>query len=156
VSKFYRKGISRVYFLPVVANTTTGPTRSEITAGTRLLGIAGMSGFQLTNSPIDVPDMDDRFVPKIPGDDTVADCTITFNDDTVAPAWRASLAKDVVGYIYLMPYGDVPTKRAELWPGTSTGVNDEWDATGTTPAKAVIGWSPSVRPAQNLTVPASA
>ena len=154
MAKFYRKGLSQMYFLPTIAGTS--PTRAEITAGTRLRGIVAISGFSKSSATIDVPDMDSRFVSKIPGDETVADCSLTFDDDAAtAPAARTVLADGVIGKIVAMPYGDVPTKRCEVWPVQSTGVNDQWDATGSTSAQFVASFAVLTPPTQNAVIPAA-
>lgn len=153
MAKFFRRGVSRIHFLPTVSNTSA-PSRAEINAGTNLTSVVNaISGFQLSNSPIPVPNLQDVFTPQINGEDTVSDSTLTFNDDNVSTTVRSALAKGTAGYILLMPYGDVPTRRCEVWPVVSTGFNDEWSVDNT-PAKAVAGFAVTATPTQNAVVPA--
>ena len=152
MAKFFRRGISVIRFAPTVAGTS--PTRAEITASTDLTPqIADIGGFQLSNAPISVPNLKDIFTPQIQGEDTIADSTLTFNDDNASTTVRAAQTKGSAGYILLFPYGDVPTKRMEIWAVTITGVNDTWSV-GTDPAQFVIGYAVSAVPVQNGVVPA--
>jgi hypothetical protein len=153
VARYFRRGKSKILFLPAVANKAA-PTRTEITAGTSLTPqTAEIADFQFANSPIATPDMDTTFTTSIPGEDTVGTPTITFYDDDAASTIRTALTKGAKGFILLMPYGDVPTKRAEVWPVESTGVNDEWSA-GNDPARYAVAFAVTGAPTQNATVPA--
>ena len=152
MAKFFRRGISKVHFCPAVAGAS--PTRPEITAGTPLsASIAEMGGWALSNSPIPTPNLDSRYTPQIPGEDTTPDSTFTMDDDDAASTIRTALAKGTNGFIILMPYGDVPTKRLEKWPVTVTGVNDTY-STDNTPARFIAGFAITGVPVQNGTVPA--
>ena len=153
MARYFRRGKSVVRFAPAVASKTA-PTRSEINAGTDLTAsIAEIAGFTFSNDPIPVPDLGSTFTTTITGADTAETPTLTFYDDDASAAVRTALAKGVTGFIILMPYGDVPTKRAETWPVTSTGVNDEWSA-GNDPARFSVGFAVTGVPAQNAVIPA--
>jgi len=152
MATFFRRGVSKIYFLPAIASTAA-PTAPEITAGTNLTSaIADINGFMLSNSPIAVPNLNDTFTSQIDGEDTVQDSTLTFNDDKTSSAIRTALAKGTVGYIVLMPYGAVTAKRAEVWPVKVTGFNDEY-TTSNDPAKAVCGFAITATPVQNAVLP---
>jgi hypothetical protein len=152
--KFYRRGISEIHFLPAVTDLAA-PTRPQITAGVDLSGdVASIAGFQLSNSPILVPNLRDQFTPQIDGEDTIADSSLTFNDDVDDDAIRTALEKGTVGFLLLLPYGDVPAARAEVWPVKVAGFNDTWDL-GATPAQAVAGFVVTGVPEQNAVVPAA-
>lgn len=134
MARFFRRGVSKVYFLPAVANKAA-PTAPEIAAGTDLTGsVADIGGFTYTNSPIDTPDMASTYTTTIPGEDTTDTPSLTFYDDNASTAIRTALAKGVTGYLLRVPYGTGTGKRGEVWPVTSTGVNDEWSA-GNDPAR---------------------
>jgi hypothetical protein len=153
MARFFRRGVSKIHFVPTVSDLAA-PTRAEITAGEDLSPfIADISGFQLSNSPIPVPNLAEVFTPQIDGEDTVADSTLTFNDDTVSEVVRDLLPKGTAGFLILEPYGDVATKRAEVWPVKVTGFNDEWSL-GNDPARAVCGFAITGTPQQNAVVPA--
>lgn len=155
--KFFRRGISKIYFLPAVADVTgvISPTRAEITAGQDLSpGVSEIAGFQLNNSPIPTPNLAEIFTSQIEGEDTTADSSLTFNDDDTDDDIRTAVAKGTSGFILLLPYGDVPTKRCEVWPVRSTGVNDEW-TTGNDPARFAVGFAVTATPEQNGVIPAA-
>lgn len=125
MARFFRRGYSKVRWLPSVAGSS--PTRPEITAGTDLsASLADLAGFQLSNNPITTPDLGTSFDTQIDGPDSTDDSSLTFYDDNAASTIRTLLAKGVSGYIVLFPYGDVSTKRCEVWNVKSTGVNDQW------------------------------
>lgn len=153
MARFFRRGVTKFVFLPTAAAPAT-PTRSEITAGTVLKGIAAVSGFSISNSPVPTPDLDSRFTASVPGEDTTDASSLTFWDDNgVTPvAARTTLAKDTIGYLLYMPYGDVPTRRMEVWQVQSTGVNDQIDLSAA--GQFQVGLTPLVPPIQNSVVPA--
>jgi hypothetical protein len=154
MARFFRRGVSKVYFLPACADLAE-PTRVEITAGEALTpSIASVQGFQLSNSPIPVPNLEDTFTSQIDGEDTVQDSGFTFNDDTDVDDLRVALPKGTAGFILLLPYGDVATKRAEVWPVKVTGYNDVWSV-GNDPAQAAVTFAVTSVPEQNAVVPAA-
>lgn len=154
MARFFRRGISKIHFLPLVADLDS-PTRAEISAGEDLSPfIADIAGFQLANSPIPVPNLAEVFTSQIDGEDTVTDSALTFNDDDVDDAVRTLLAKGTTGFIALLPYGDVPTKRGEVWPVKVTGFNDEWSL-GNDPARAIAGFAVTSTPEQDAVIPAA-
>lgn len=152
MAKFFRRGVSLIRFLPAVANPAA-PTAPEIAAGTNLTpSVGGIAGFQLSNSPIPVPDLATVFTAQINGEDTVADSTLTLNDDDTTTAIRVALAKGTAGFILLQPYGATTAKRAEVWPVKVTGYNDEWVLDNTN-AKSVVGFAVTAVPTQNAVNP---
>lgn len=151
MAKFFRRGVSRIYFLPAIAGTS--PTAPEIAAGTNLTpDVGGITGFQLQNSPIPVPNLADIFTPQITGEDTVTDSALTLNDDDTSSVVRLALAKGTAGFIYLAPYGITAGKRGEKWPIKVTGFNDEWVIDNTN-AKAMVGFAVTATPTQNCVNP---
>jgi hypothetical protein len=151
MSRFYRKGKTRYIACPVVVGSS--PTRAEITAGTPLTDIAAISGFNLTGSTVPTPDLDARFVSSVPGDDTVDNPSITFWDDDASTVIRDVLAKNTQLCIVYLPYGDVPTKRCEVWRVTSLGVNDQIDLSAA--GQFMVGFSVNEVPSQNSVIPAA-
>lgn len=152
MANFFRRGKSKIIFAPAVAGVS--PTRAEITAGTPLsLQVNSVDGFELTNSPIPTPNLNDQFTSQIDGEDTVANSALTFLDDDSASTVRTALAKGTAGYLLLLPYGDVPTKRCEVWKVKSTGTNDQWSI-GNDPARFKVTFAVTAVPVQNGVIPA--
>jgi hypothetical protein len=153
MGRFTRKGLSKIAFVPTIASMAA-PTMAEITAGTVLdTQMAEMSGFQFKNSVIKTPDLSTTFVSQIPGEDEADDSSMTFYDDDAAEVVRDALVKGADGFIVLMPYGKIATKRCEVWPVTSTGFNDEWTVANEA-AKAMSQFSVTAPPNQNSTITA--
>lgn len=152
MARFFRRGRSAVKFAPSVAGNS--PTRAEITAGLDVTGqVADLAGFNLSNSPIETPDLATTFNSQIKGPDATDTSTLTFYDDDVSSTIRTTMAKDVTGVILLFPYGDISTKRVEKWPVVSTGVNDEWSLDANA-ARFVIGYAVTSVPFQTGVTPA--
>lgn len=152
MAKFYRRGTSKIRFLPSVAGSS--PTRAEMNAGVDLsVSVTDIAGWQMSNAPISFPVLATTFDEQVIGPDTVADSTLTFIDDDAVTTIRTALAKGTLGYVMLMPYGDVPTKRAEIWQVRSSGVNDEWSM-GADPARYVVGFAIQTIPNQAAVIPA--
>jgi len=152
MSNFFRRGVSKICFVPTIA-VKTAPTTIEITAGTDLSpAINDIAGFMLNNSPIPVPNLAEVFTSQIDGEDTTDDSTLTFNDDNSLTTIRTALTKGTAGYIVLMPYGKVTAKRCEVWPVKVTGFNDVY-STGNDPATAVAGFAITATPTQNAVLP---
>ncbi|HEY1180248.1 MAG TPA: hypothetical protein VGF17_29170, partial [Phytomonospora sp.] len=107
MARRFRRGTTVFYACPAIAAPLTGPTRAELTAGTKLAGIAAIGGFSISNSPVATPDLDSRFTTSVPGEDTAADSSLTFWDDDTDTESRDVLAKDTSLFIVYMPYGDV-------------------------------------------------
>lgn len=156
MGRFFRRGVSSALFLPAIAAGTLVATRVELTAGVVLTAdLADLSGFQLSNSPIAVPNMADAFTSQIQGEDTVADSSLTFYDRDDDDTIRTALAKGTEGFLILFPYGDVPTKRMQVYPVTTTGVNDEFSI-GNEAARFMVGTAITAPPNLNATIPAAA
>lgn len=140
MARFFRRGKSTVKFVPAIANKSA-PTTPELAAGTDLTAsLADIGGFGYNNAPIATPDFASSFTTSIPGEDTTDDSTLTFYDDDTATTIRTALAKGTTGFVVRMPYGQVTAKRAEVWPVTSTGVNDQWSA-GNDAAQFQVGFA---------------
>lgn len=115
--RYIMPGVSKVFYLPTVADPTTGPTRAEITAGTDLSNeIAAISGFSSTANMVDVPDLKSRFTRQIPGRLSAEASSITFYADRGGDDVSAVLPRDTAGFIYFMDGGDVPGDKSDLFP----------------------------------------
>lgn len=152
MARFFRRGRSKMKWLPAVAGTS--PTRAEITAGVDVTpAIADISGFQLENNPIETPDLSTAFNSQITGPDAAASSGVTCYDDDASATLRSAMAKGTAGFMILMPYGDSVGKRIEVYPSTSTGVNDKWTLAAEA-AQVVIGFAITATPNQNGVCPA--
>lgn len=152
--KFFRRGISKGRFLPAVAAANLVPTRAEITAGTDLSpDIADITGWEFANAAIPTPNLAERFTSNIPGEDTVGDSAVVLYDVDEGSPHRTTLAKGTNGFLMWMPYGDVPTKRAEVFPIRVATVSDE-KSMGNDAARFSVGCSVTAEPNTAVTIPA--
>lgn len=151
MARFYRRGISKMKFLPAVAGAS--PTRAEINAGVDISPqVADINGFSLQNQPITTPDLSTSFDTQIAGSDQAADSSVTMYDDNASATIRNAMAKGTAGYMVLFPYGDTTTKRLEVYAVTSTGVNDQW-STAAEAAKYIASFAVTSTPNQNGVTP---
>lgn len=152
---FVRRGVTKYRWATAVASKAV-PTRAEINASIYLgVQLNDISGLTSTRTSVDRPDMDTKFTKKVAGVDEVPDVAFTFHDDNDAATTtvRTSLAEGTAGYILVFPYGDVPTKRMEVWPCETLSVSDQ-HTTGNETAKFMVGFAPTDTPAKAAVVPA--
>lgn len=156
--RYMRKGNVWMRFVPTIANKAA-PTVAELGAGTDITpDIAELSGFEYSNSPIDTPDFANTFTPKIGGEDTSADSSITFYEHStaVANAIKTALPKGTAGYVVLSPYtalAPAAAQKVEVWPVTIIQNSRRWSA-GNDAANFVVQFAPSATPNDNATVAA--
>jgi len=121
MARFMRKGTTKVFFVPSIANLSA-PSASEVNAGTSLTPqLAEINGFSFENSPIETPDMSSAFVSKIPGEDSVGDSNMTFYEDKTTNPIATALAKGTVGNIVIFYAGTAGANpaaadKAQVWP----------------------------------------
>jgi hypothetical protein len=158
MGRFMRKGVTKVYFVPTIADTE-GPTVAEITAGTPLTtAIAEITGFSFTNNPINTPDMGSSFVSKIPGEDTTDDSTITFYEDKITNPIRTALSKNTAGYIVIFGAGiagatPAAADKADVWPVTVSS-NSKVYTVDNDAAKYAVGFANTAPPSEDVAVAA--
>ncbi|MEU5383220.1 hypothetical protein [Kitasatospora cineracea] len=157
--RFMRRGITKIFFLKSIAAVTNIPTRVELTgAGATDLSkqIADIEGWSLENSPIETPDLGNKFATSIPGEDKAASSSLTFYEDLASETVEALLAKDTAGYICILRKGDIPqSKSLDVFP-IRVGSRAPSYSTGTEPAKYKVSFSISDLPTLDAPVPAAA
>lgn len=154
--RFNRKGVTKIKLVPTIASTALLPTRTEITAGNDLTeGINAIDGWSLENQPIETPDMASTFVPKIDGDDSAADSSLTFYEDNTLDDIETDLAKGTTGFICIFSKGDVPAgKGLDVFP-VKVASNSKTYSTDNEAAKILVQFVITDRPAFNQAVPAA-
>ncbi|MEV5451574.1 hypothetical protein [Streptomyces sp. NPDC052535] len=157
MARFNRKGTTKIYFLPTIAATTLIPTNTEITAGTDYTGqINAVDGFTLENTPIETPDMESTFVSKIGGDDSAADSSLTFYEDSTLDEIETALAKGTSGFIVIFSKGKTEgAKGMDVYPVTVVS-NSKAFTTDNEAAKITVQFTITARPVFNQTVPTAA
>lgn len=142
---FMRKGITKVYFIPA-ALAPAAVTAAEITAGVELTkSIADISGFTFQNNPFNAPNMDEAFVPQVPGEDTVENSTTTHYDYKDNTTIKDGLAKGDSGYVVFFYSGIAGASPAsgdkyEAFPA-QVGSNSRVYSAGNEAAQYRVGWT---------------
>ncbi|MFE1949926.1 hypothetical protein ACFW9D_05590 [Streptomyces sp. NPDC059524] len=154
--RFNRKGITKVHYLPTIASPALLPTTAEITAGTDYTQqINAIEGWSLENSPIETPDMASTFVSKIGGDDSAADSSLTFYEDSALDDIETDLAKGTSGYIVIFSKGKAPSaKGMDVFPVTVVSNSKAYTADNEA-AKITVQFTITARPVFNQTVPST-
>jgi hypothetical protein len=152
--RFNRKGTTKIYFLPTIAATTLIPTTAEITAGTDYTQqINAIDGWSLENQPIETPDMASTFVSKIGGDDSAADSSLTFYEDSTLDDIETDLAKGTSGFIVIFSKGKTTgAKGMDVFPVTVVS-NSKSYSTDNEAAKITVQFTITSRPAFNQVAP---
>jgi hypothetical protein len=155
--RFNRKGTTRIYYVPTIAATTLIPTAAEIDAGTDYTAqINAIDGWSLENTPIETPDMASTFVSKIGGDDSAADSSLTFYEDSTTDTIETDLAKGTSGYIVIFSKGKTAgAKGMDVYPVTVVS-NSKAYTTDNEAAKITVQFTITQRPVFNQTVPTAA
>lgn len=130
MARWIPDGKSKLTFCPAVANLAA-PTSGELAAGTVLCtpgtyvtaGLKEMAGFETTQEFKVMQDVATSTDSKIPGRKSLPDAHLTFYDDDASTTIRTALAEGTVGFLVLMPYGQVSSKRCEVWPVTIGALN---------------------------------
>ena len=159
MARFFRRGTTKIFFDTSIADTDA-PTTAELSNATELsCEMAEISGFSFSNSPIDVPDMCDVFVKKIPGEDTAEDSSMTFYEDDggfAANPIQSTLAKGTEGYVLIFPFGIAGASpntgdECEVWPVSIASLTREYTA-GNDPARYMVEFTITDVPDQEATV----
>lgn len=153
VARYIPEGVWHFNFLPAVA-TLSSPTRTEINAGTDLSPqVAGYGNWDVVGAVVNTPDLASSFVPTIPGLLSANATTLSMYADPTGSDARTLLPRNTVGFILVLPGGDVPGRKMNAYavkvlqsaPSSSLGGN---------PATIELVFAVTVAPVENITVPA--
>jgi hypothetical protein len=151
MARFFRRGTTKVYWVPTIASPALVPAVAEVTAGTNITTeIAAMEGFTFSNSPIPTPDLATTFTTTIPGEDTADNPRITFYEDKTTNTTQTTLAKGTEGYLVIFYSGiagatPAAADKAEVWKVISTGPSREYTV-GNDPARWMANFTPTKQP----------
>lgn len=149
--RYMRKGVTKLYFVPTIASATLVPTATEVNAGTSLSPqMATLGGFSFANQPITVPDMDNTFEAKIPGQDAADDSNITFYELNGSNPIYTALPKGTVGYVVIFPIGiagatPAAADKADVWP-VQVGSRTRQYTADNEAAKYMVSFTPTAAP----------
>lgn len=150
--RYMRKGVTKLFFVPTIASAVLVPTAAEVNAGVSLSPqLATLGGFSFANQPITVPDMDNTFEAKIPGQDAADDSNLTFYElkGGSNPIYTA-LPKGAVGYVVIFPVGiagatPAAADVADVWP-VQVGSRTRQYTADNEAAKYMVAFTPTSAP----------
>lgn len=151
MARFMQMGTTKIYWLTTIASLATALTATETNAGINVTGqLSDLSGFSFDNTPIDTPDMSTALVTKIPGEDAVADSSLTFYEDKTTNPIKAALTKGTSGYVVILGYGTAGASpaagdKADIWP-VIVSSNARQYAAGAAASKYLVKMAPTLAP----------
>jgi hypothetical protein len=152
-TRYVPTGIRKIYWCPTIASQAS-PTRTELTTnGTNLTPqIAEMSGFTVSSDTVNVPDLANRFVGKLPGAINADDSSIRFYASQNSVDVRAILPRDTAGFVVCLWEGDVATQKCDVFPVkvASTSMQTAIDEAASIEVQFTVTGVPSL----NCTIPA--
>lgn len=157
MSKFIRRGKTKVFWVPTIASAALIPTAVEVNAGTNMsTTVAGFEGFSFANSPIEVPDLSTAFTGTVPGEDKAEDSALVMYEDDTTNALQTTLAKGTTGYVVFFPTGTAGASpaaadKAEVWKTIVTGWSRRYDL-GNVAAQWRVGFTPTTAPNMSATL----
>lgn len=160
MARYIPDGNTKVVFAPAVANLAA-PTSGEITAGTVLClpgastiaALKEMAGFETNQDFKVMQDVANKIDTKIPGRQTLPDASMTFFDDNASSTVRTAVAEGTVGFLIIMPYGQVTGKRGQVWPVTIGALNDSQITSGGDPATFMVAVAITGAPNKSAVLP---
>lgn len=115
-NKYYDVANTKCYLVFTTANPTA-PTRSELDAGTDITGeIADVSGFTLSAEELEVPNMNDLFVGRIPGRQSAEDSSIATYGDINGNDITDLLETGDELYVVWLHGGDTANNKMDVYP----------------------------------------
>jgi hypothetical protein len=151
--RYIPEGVRHFNFLPAVA-VLSAPTRSEINAGTDLTPeVSGFGNWGISATAVPTPDLASTFTPSIPGLTTVDGSTIDMYADNASADVRALLPRNTVGFILVLPEGDVAGHKADVFPVKVMSAS-KVASIGANPATISLNFAVTAAPAENVVVPA--
>jgi hypothetical protein len=153
VSRYIPEGTWHFNYLPAVA-TLASPTRAEINAGTDLSPqVAGYGTWAITSNPVSTPDLASTFVPSIPGLLTIDGTTLSMYADPAGSDARTLLPRNTVGFILVLPGGDVAGRRMNAVP-VKVQTSSPSSSIGGNPSTIELSFTATAAPVENITIPA--
>lgn len=156
MSRFIRRGVSKILFSPTIANINA-VTRSELDSAEDLSAeVAEISGWAMSNQAVSTPDFASDFDSSIPGIDSVGDSSLTFYEDSDTEVIEELLPKGTEGYVLILRKGDKPGSNSlDCFPVRVPVKSNEYSA-GNDAARFQVTFNITARPGLDGPVPAAA
>lgn len=151
-TRFFTRGRTKCYFLPSVSNLSS-PTRAEMNSGVDLTPqIADLSGWTVAGNQIDTPDMGTTFDSKITGTTSAEDSSLNLYASVDGVDVQEDLPRGTTGVVMWLDGGDVPGRKADLYPVTvasNSALRSMSEAT-----QRQVNFAITSEPAEGVTIPA--
>lgn len=155
--RYLPPGIRQVYIVDTIANPAL-PTLAELNAGTDVTGEivdGSVTGFSVTPSTVEAPDLGSKTTRKVAGRISLDDCSIAFyltQDGTVDA--RTLLADGAQIFVCIFPEGNhaqTPALTVNVHPVTVQTTTIDEDTTKT--AQCMVSFAPEGQPHKNIAIP---
>lgn len=152
-TRYVNVGTTVVLWVPTIANINS-PTRSELNAGTNLVGEnSASSGWSVKTDLIETPDMKTRFTSKIPGRIQADDSSLTMYMDLGGTDARSLMPVDETGYVVWMDGGDTAGRLMDVYPVSVASHSKARSTEAKDAATVEIMFAITDQPAENITIP---
>lgn len=150
--RYYPPGIRRVYWV-ISSADYNNPTRAELDAGTDVTNeVAAMSGWSVTSTAVETPDLGNRFTSQVPGALTSQTNDLTFYTSQNSADVRQLMPRDSNGFIVICWEGDVAGQLMDVFPVRI--MSQAMDTTVTNAGQVVVSFAVTSVPANNVAIPA--
>lgn len=160
-TRFITPGVTRVFYatalstgsstmIPSVGTDLTASTTTEVTAE-----LAEWSGWSVSSSTVEVPDLVSDFVPTIPGRSKAEDSSLTFYADKAGTDARGVFTRDAVGWVIFADNGITSTKKVDVFAVRVVSVmTQRGPVDGGSPSKIQVSFALYKAPALNVALAA--
>jgi len=150
-TRFILPGTTGIKFVPTFADYKT-PTSSELTAGTDLIDLADIAGWNVTANNIDAPDFESLYTPKVSGLTSSDDSTLTFYGDKDGDDVRTVLPRGTEGFMVFADGGfDGDNTKMDVYPISVSSVSKQRSQSDV--FKIQVSFAITQEPAEDLTIP---
>lgn len=155
--RYLPPGIRQVYVVPAIA-VASAPTLAELNAGTDITGEivdGSITGFSVTPSTVEAPDVGSKTTRKVAGRVSLDDCSIGLyltQDGTVDA--RTLFTDGAQTHIVIFPEGNhaqTPALTCNVHPVTVQTTTIDPDTTKV--AQCVVSFAPEGVPVKNFPIP---
>lgn len=157
-TRFITPGNTGCLFAPAngIAATNFTPTSAELTAtAVKILTgeLADWSGWSVSSTQVQTPDLVSDFVPTIPGRSQAEDSSLTFYADKAGVDASTIFQRDLKGFIVFGDDGFVAAKKVDVFPVRVTSVSKQRGSVdGTAASKVLVQFSIYTQPAIGVAV----
>lgn len=151
--RYINKGVTRVLWVSTIASIS-GPTRSEINAGTDLANeIQENDGWVIESESVETPDLGRTFTSSIPGSTSAEDSSLTMYADLGGTDARQLMPRGTNGYIVWMDGGDVTGRFMDVFP-VRVGSAPKNRTVDDEAATLTFNYNITSEPAEDVAIPA--